>query len=133
MEKIVEMIASINGVINDAVGGLPGLILLMTALLVVMLVAFSLMSLANANADYSHARKIAQNTSQWYAAQNEANAIIRQLRAGETPNTQLLRENGLLTFTVPIREDQYLLITLQEDLTVTGWQTITTDTGRNEP
>ena len=30
MEKIVEMIASINGVINDAVRGLPGLILLIS-------------------------------------------------------------------------------------------------------
>lgn len=30
MEKIVEMIASINGVINDAVWGLPGLILLIS-------------------------------------------------------------------------------------------------------
>ena len=101
-----------------------GLTLLVTVLLVALLVSFSLLSLSAARQDHARARDLAQRRQEYYAASNTAEEILHRLRLGE--EIPVSREDGVLSYNVPICETQTLYVALEEStLEILRWQAIT--------
>ena len=101
-----------------------GLTLLTAVLLALLLVSFSLLSLSTARSDHSRSRELAQRRQDYYSACNQAEAAIHALRQGADPAPEITREDGHLTFQIPITDGQTLLVTLEESsLEILRWQT----------
>lgn len=98
--------------------------LLLTALLVLMLVTFSLLSLSSAQEEQRRAELMARRSDAYYAACNQAEAVLDRLTHGEDPAAALEEQGDTLRFRVPITETQSLSVTLRKEnggYTVIGW------------
>ena len=101
-----------------------GLIMLLTALLALLLVSFSLLGLSTARQDLARSEQLARRQEEYYAACNRAEEVLAQLRAGNTPRVSVTEGEGQLRFQIPINENQTLFVTADaRTLTVTQWQT----------
>lgn len=98
--------------------------LLLTALLVLMLVTFSLLSLSSAREEQRRAELMAQRSTAYYAACSQAEAVLDRLTCGEEADIPLEDQGDTLRFRVPITETQSLSVTLRKEnggYTVIGW------------
>lgn len=98
--------------------------LLLTALFVLMLVTFSILSLSSAREEHRRSELLAARTDGYYAACNRAEAVLDRLRSGVEPGVPLEAEGDQLTFRILITETQSLTVKLRreaEGYTVTGW------------
>ena len=98
--------------------------LLLTALLVLMLVTFSLLSLSSAREEQRRADLLAQRSTAYYAACNQAEAVLDRLGSGEDPGTALEEQGDTLRFRIPMGETQSLSVTLRKEnggYTVVSW------------
>ena len=103
-----------------------GLTLLVTVLLVALLVSFSLLSLSAARQDHARAQDLAQRRQEYYAANNAAEKILHQLKTGEPPAHPVQRQEGIVSYAVPICENQTLYVALDEStLEILRWQAVT--------
>lgn len=103
-----------------------GLTLLVTVLPVLLLVSFSLLSLSAARQDYARAQDLAQRRQEYYAANNTAEEILHQLKIGQTPAAEVTEAEGIISYNVPISENQALYVSLDaETLEILCWQTVT--------
>lgn len=103
-----------------------GLTLLVTVLLVALLVSFSLLSLSAARQDHARAQDLAQRRQEYYAASNIAEQILHQLKTGEPPAHPVQRQEGIVSYAVPICENQTLYVALDEStLEILRWQAVT--------
>ena len=99
--------------------------LLVTALLVTLLLSFSLLSLSAARGDLSRAQALAQSSRDYYAACSEAETLRAALIRGTEPDCALLRREGTVTFQIPMDEGRSLQVTLREgSWEILGWQTL---------
>ena len=78
----------------------PGLIPLVTALLILLLVSFSLLSLSTARSDLARTEALARRQQAWYTACNTAEAARSALIRGLEPELEVVREDGLLRYSV---------------------------------
>ena len=101
-----------------------GLTLLTAVLLALLLVSFSLLSLSTARSDHARSTELARRGQEYYSACNQAEAAIHALRLGDTPAPDITREEGTLSFQIPISDGQSLLVTLEQStLEILRWQT----------
>ena len=99
--------------------------LLMTALLVLMLVTFTLLRLSSAREEQRRAHLLQQRSDAYYAACNQAEYVLDQLLHNEEPDIPVTREGETLSFRIPIDEAQSLTVTLQktnQGFRVTSWK-----------
>lgn len=102
-----------------------GIPLMLTALLVLMFITFSLLGVSTARADLERSGLLAERTGSYYAADNRARQVLRALETGADPGVEITAEEGLLHYRIPMNEGQSLWVTLsEEDLTVLRWQTV---------
>lgn len=102
-----------------------GMTLLVTVLLVLLLVSFSLLSLSAARQDYARARDLAIQRQEYYAANNAAEEILHQLKTGAVPEG-ITEAEGILSYSVPVSDNQKLCVSLDaETLEILQWQTVT--------
>ena len=98
--------------------------LLLTVLLVLMLVTFSLLSLSSAREERQRSRLLASRTDAYYAACNQAQTVIDHLSNGEDPGLPIDETGDTLRFYVPITDTQSLTVALRKEAggyTVTAW------------
>ena len=98
--------------------------LLLTALLVLMLVTFSLLSLSSAREEQRRAELMAQRSTAYYAACNQAEEVLDRLTCGEETDIPLEDQGDTLRFRVPITETQSMSVTARKDpdgYTIIGW------------
>ena len=98
--------------------------LLLTALFVLMLVTFSLLSLSSAREERQRSRLLASRTDAYYAACNQAEMVIDHLSNGEDPGLPIDETGDTLRFSVPITDTQSLTVALRKEAggyTVTAW------------
>ena len=98
--------------------------LLLTALFVLMLVTFSLLSLSSAREEQRRSELLASRSDAYYSAFNRAEAVLDCLRSGEEPDVPLEDTGDTLRFRVPITEDQSLSVTARPEAgsyTVVSW------------
>ena len=98
--------------------------LLLTALFVLMLVTFSLLSLSSAREEQRRSELLASRSDAYYSACNRAEAVLDCLRSGEEPDVPLEDTGDTLRFRVPITEDQSLSVTARREAgsyTVVSW------------
>lgn len=102
-----------------------GIPLMLTALLVLMFITFSLLGFSTARGDLERAELLAERTADYYSADNRARQVLRALETGADPGVEITAEEGLLHYAIPMNEGQSLWVTLSaEDLTVLRWQTV---------
>ena len=102
-----------------------GMTLLVTVLLVVLLVSFSLLSLSAARQDYARARDLAVQRQEYYAANNAAEEILHQLKTGAAP-AGITESDTVISYSVPISGNRKLCVSLDaETLEILRWQTVT--------
>ena len=138
----------------------PGISLLLLIFLTLCLITFSLLSLSGAAADENLSSRAADRTSVYYEASNQANSILadidsrlaqylREAQDAPDPKTRYLElcqelaepdsgyllEDSVLSFSVPVGENQILQAALEltypkeaEDTlyTVTSWKIVNT-------
>ena len=98
--------------------------LLLTVLLVLMLVTFSLLSLSSAREERQRSWLLASRTDAYYAACNQAQTVIDHLSNGEDPGLAIDETGDTLRFSVPITDTQSLTVALRKEAggyTVTAW------------
>lgn len=98
--------------------------LLLTVLLVLMLVTFSLLSLSSAREERQRSRLLASRTDAYYAACNQAQTVIDHLSNSEDPGLPIDETGDTLRFSVPITDTQSLTVALRKEAggyTVTAW------------
>ena len=98
--------------------------LLMTALLVLMLVTFTLLRLSSAREEQRRAQLLQQRSDAYYAACNQAQTVIDHLSNGEDPGLPIDETGDTLRFSVPITDTQSLSVILRKEAggyTVTAW------------
>lgn len=98
--------------------------LLLTVLLVLMLVTFSLLRLQGAKEELRRSRLLAERSEAYYSACNEAERVLAKLRAGQTPELPVETRGDTLTFRVRVSEDQTLTVALRKEaneLRVVSW------------
>ncbi|MDD6328021.1 MAG: hypothetical protein Q4D54_04000 [Eubacteriales bacterium] len=106
-----------------------GTSLILVTFVLLCLVAFSVLSFASANADYTKSTQTAEHTKDYYAAVSIAETRIADLIESRETNPEALH------FTVPINDTQNLSVTLQADATddnepvytIIEYKTITTN------
>ena len=92
---------------------------------VLCLVIFSLLSLNTVLAEKRISESYARTAAQWYAADLRAQEIFAWLRAGETVDG-VERTEGNYRYTVPVSDNQVLLVMLKETQgrwEILSWQT----------
>lgn len=117
---------------------------LLIIFLILSLVTFAILSLSGAKSDYSFSQRLANHKTAYYEASNRAERILGQideaLAANETLDGQQLEgiaiqaEEGIITFSVPMEENQALLVELEVNdytknetyYTIKTWQIIST-------
>ena len=92
---------------------------LLVVFAVLCLVIFSLLSVSTVLAEQRISEAALRTTTDWYAADLEAQTIFAQLRNGQqVPGVE---QNGqIYGYSVPISEHQTLFVTLKE--TESGWE-----------
>ena len=88
--------------------------LLLTTLLVLMLVTFSLLRASSAREEQRRAQLMAQRSAAYYAACNQAEAVLNRLTYGGEPGVPLEEQGDTLRFRIPITETQSLSVTLRK-------------------
>jgi len=101
-----------------------GVVLLITVLLVLLLITFSLLRLRTAKEDQTHAALLLNRTQQYYAANNQAERTLQAIINGYDPGIPVTKEDGCCSFTVPITEGQCLAVKLDENYRVIMWQIV---------
>ncbi|MCI5499950.1 MAG: hypothetical protein MR419_10575 [Clostridiales bacterium] len=104
-----------------AVGGIS----LLTVFAVLCLTIFALLSLTTVQANGRLSEAAAQATTNYYAADCQAQEILARLRAGEVPEG-VKQRGDLYTYVCPISSTQELRVAVQvqgTDYTVLQWQT----------
>ena len=117
---------------------------LLIIFLILSLITFAILSLSGAKSDYSFSQRLANHKTAYYEASNRAERILGQideaLAANETLDGQQLEgiaiqaEEGIITFSVPMEENQALLVELEVNdytkdetyYTIKTWQIIST-------
>ena len=117
---------------------------LLIIFLILSLVTFAILSLSGAKSDYSFSQRLANHKTAYYEASNRAERILGQideaLAANETLDGQQLEgiaiqaQEGIITFSVPMEENQALLVELEVNdytkdetyYTIKTWQIIST-------
>ena len=117
---------------------------LLITFLILSLVTFAILSLSGAKSDYSFSQRLANHKTAYYEASNRAERILGQideaLAANETLDGQQLEgiaiqaQEGIITFSVPMEENQALLVELEVNdytkdetyYTIKTWQIIST-------
>ena len=98
--------------------------LLLTALLVLMFVTFSLLSLSSAREELRRGELLASRNQAYYTACNQAERVLDRLTHGEEPGTALEERGDTLRFRIPIDETQSLSVTARREnggYTVESW------------
>lgn len=98
--------------------------LLLTTLLVLMLVTFSLLRASFAREEQRRAQLMAQRSAAYYSACNQAEAVLNRLTYGGEPDVPLEEQGDTLRFRIPITETQSLSVTLRKEnggYTVMRW------------
>ena len=117
---------------------------LLIIFLILSLITFAILSLSGAKSDYSFSQRLANHKTAYYEASNRAERILGQideaLAANETLDGQQLEgiaiqaQEGIITFSVPMEENQALLVELEVNdytkdetyYTIKTWQIIST-------
>lgn len=105
-----------------ATGGIS----LLTVFAVLALTVFALLSLSTVRADERLSLASAQAVRDYYTADNGAQEILAQLRAGEVP-LDVTIDGGIYSYAVPISENQELQVELRVEgttYTVLKWQAV---------
>ena len=98
--------------------------LLLTALLVLMFVTFSLLRLSSAREELRRGELLASRNQAYYTACNQAERVLDRLTHGEDPGTALEEEGETLRFRIPMDVDQSLSVTARREngiYTVESW------------
>lgn len=114
-----------------------GITLLLTVILVLVLVVLALLTLSAAKSDWEFSSQIAQNTTAYYTACNQAEETLSQVQAqlaqssGDSlPDFSQLpveQAGSKLCWQVPIREGQLLQVEFSlKTEQITQWQVVTT-------
>jgi hypothetical protein len=131
---------------------------ILTVLMVLCFAVFALMALLRANSDLTMTRRTVSNTSDWYAADAQAEYLLQQAldRADQPVDTlaedfgAVLLEGGIactwdpetavFRYDVPVDTYRTLQVSLSlvpdgdgTAVTVTAWQTVTEDPAETEP
>lgn len=96
---------------------------------VLCLTVFALLSLSTVRADQSLQQASAEAVTGYYAADQAAEEILAQLRAGKTPEGVTDRGEGRYAYACPISERQTLQVEVQVtgvDYQVLRWQAVST-------
>ena len=112
-----------------------GVVSIVLIFVMLSLLTFAVLSLVSAQADLRLSEKSAQRTTDYYAAENAANAILTDLLTAEDVQAVAaaagvtLTEDGRASYRVPLGEDQILAVevTLPADgrsFTVERWQAL---------
>lgn len=99
-----------------------GLPLLVTVLLTLLLVTFSLLTLNAARADRQRAELLGEHRRAYYDAGNRAEQVLARLISGEDPGTEVTAEGETLCYEIPIDEKQSLFVTLGQDFQILRWE-----------
>ncbi len=102
-----------------------GAALLLTVFLVLMMVTFSLLSLASARNDLNRCQMLANRRREFYEANNRAEEILHEIRQGETPNHPIEWENDRVRFEITTESGQILQAELQKQdgiLQIIRWE-----------
>ena len=103
-----------------------GATLLLTVVLTVLLVTFSLLSLATARGEQTRSSLLAQRQQAYYEANNRAELVRIRLSRGEQPEIPVIREGETLRYEIPFGESQMLLVELRaDDFSILCWRTVT--------
>ena len=89
--------------------------LLLTALLVLMFVTFSLLRLQGAREELRRAEQLTARNEAYDNACNEAQRVIAALCAGELPDVPIEEGEDTLTFRVTVTPTQHLTVTLRRE------------------
>ncbi|MGN1015793.1 MAG: hypothetical protein ACI4PL_02240 [Faecousia sp.] len=98
--------------------------LLLTALLVLMFVTFSLLRLSSAREELRRGELLASRNQAYYTACNQAEYVLDRLTHGEDPGTVLEAQGETLRFRIPMDENQSLSVTARRKngiYTVESW------------
>ena len=109
-----------------AVGGSA----LLVILAVLCLTVFAVMALAAEQVNSRRAQASAQAAEAYYAAQEEAERILAQLRAGERPDGVHEEGDGRCTYACPIEDGRELQVELRrqgDEYGVERWQAVRTE------
>ena len=108
-----------------------GTTLLLAVLLVLVLSVLALLTFSAARSDYEFSRKMADKTSQYYAACNQAEQTLAQVQrtlSQPEPDFSSLDvqiQDGKICWEVPVSDDQVLSVeVLQPSGQIVKWQTV---------
>lgn len=102
--------------------GLPSLVMVFAIL---ALTCFSTVAYLQANSALARAKAYEEKTSEYYEAENQAVAIIEEIRNGE--HQEYLLSDGSYEFEVTINEKSYLAIRIElldDEIIVRRWQMV---------
>ena len=102
-----------------------GLVLVVTVLLVMLPVNFSMLSLSAARGDLDRTQALAHSSERYYAACSRAEEVRAALILGEDPGIALSHDGGEVAYEIPIDGGRILCVTLREGTwEVLRWQTV---------
>ena len=117
---------------------------LLIIFLILSLVTFAILSLSGAKSDYSFSQRLANHKTAYYEASNRAERILGQIDEALAVSEDLYGQQldditiqaveGIITFSVPMEENQALLVELEVNdytkdetyYTIKTWQIIST-------
>lgn len=91
---------------------------ILVVIVILCLVCFAGLSISSANADYRLSKKLAERTTDYYNACNEAQLTLRNLTEKEPLSDSL-------TFYCTINENQALEVSIDTSYKITAWKVVT--------
>ena len=106
-----------------------GISLMLVVFIVLCMVVFSVLSLSTALKDYRYSKTNAENTTEYYAACNQAELKLAQIK----DNLSTYDENEIIEYVVPINDSKSLQVVIElhpseNSYTIKTWKSISTIT-----